>query len=719
MAALRPTLGLGLRILFALALATSFLLKPAGAPLVHAASAAPGFAVTDFATGFPNQGIGPIGVAFDSTNQLFVMDLFSGQLFTFGPSGGPATTPLNATPIPGSPTGIAFAKDGRLYAARQHAEDIVELSPTTGAVLRVVGGVPGATGLATDPISGDLFASDPTGSGIYRISNFAAGPGAVTHYASTGATDGLTFAPDGTLYAAIFGQSIAKVAGTNSSTPGAFSVIADLPLSDGAAVANTAPGQPPVIFGNRNDGIITRIDLSTSPPTLTNIVTGGSRGDFVAVGPDGCLYATQTDRVIKVTNADGTCSLAPTSALPQLTLAPAAISPSPTTGTTETFTATLKNVSNPAGLPITFTVDGANPRTGSVPADASGTAVFSYAGTAAGTDTITASTTVDDKLVRSNSGTVTWVLPANRPPTAKPGGPYSVPEGGSLQLAGSGSDPDGGDALIYAWDLDGDGTFETAGDTATFSAVNLDGPVSTTAALKVCDNHDACSTANATINVTNVAPSITAVTAAGANAVTGAAVTFTGAATDPSAADTAAGLRWQWSVDGGPYSAASTSNVLSYALTTCGDHTVSARVLDKDGGVSMPVASSIVKAYDAHFLPPLNEGIFNTVQAGRVVPVKVSVGCGGVALAGLAPGIQLLKGNVSPTNEVGADPVETLSVSAADTTGLMRDAGGFYLYNLRVPSDASATPGALYTIRVRPFGDTNPSAAMYIVLQIK
>ena len=25
------------------------------------------------------------------------------------------------------------------------------------------------------------------------------------------------------------------------------------------------------------------------------------------MGPDGCLYATQTDRVLKVTNADGTC----------------------------------------------------------------------------------------------------------------------------------------------------------------------------------------------------------------------------------------------------------------------------------------------------------------------------------------------------------------------------------------------------------------------------
>lgn len=44
---------------------------------------------------------------------------------------------------------------------------------------------------------------------------------------------------------------------------------------------------------------------------MTDAVTGGSRGDFLTVGQDGCLYATQTDRVLKVTNADGTCLGAP------------------------------------------------------------------------------------------------------------------------------------------------------------------------------------------------------------------------------------------------------------------------------------------------------------------------------------------------------------------------------------------------------------------------
>src|SRR5205807_3087927 len=91
-------------------------------------------------------------------------------------------------------------------------------------------------------------------------------------------------------------------------------------------MAVSADPETPFLFGNRNDGIITKVDLTTTPPTLTDIFTGGTRGDFAAVGFDGCLYATQTDRVVKVTNADGTCippplgPLLPTSPPAQATL---------------------------------------------------------------------------------------------------------------------------------------------------------------------------------------------------------------------------------------------------------------------------------------------------------------------------------------------------------------------------------------------------------------
>jgi hypothetical protein len=105
------------------------------------------------------------------------------------------------------------------------------------------------------------------------------------------------------------------------------------------------------------------------------------------------------------------------------------------------------------------------------------------------------------------------------------------------------------------------------------------------------------------------------------------------------------------------------------------------------------------------------------VQVGRVVPVTVGVGCGAEHMAGLRVSIQLLKGDHTDGTETGSENVVTNRVSAADTTGVMRPADGFYIYNLRVPE--SAQVGDLFTIRVRPFGDDNPGAgSLYAVLKV-
>ncbi len=278
-------------------------------PIASAQRGTNGYVAEDFATGLEF----PVGLAFDSFGNLFVMDHSNGYLYKFRPARGvvSAATRVSANPIPGEPAGLAFSKDWHLYLARQSG-DVIELNQSTGVIIRTVAkDICGATGIATDPVSGDLFVSQPDcSSDIRRISKFASGPGVVTVYASPGAIDGLTFSPDGTLYAALYPRGIVKISGTNSAKPGTVTYIADVPSVDGIAIAADST----FLLGNRNDGKITKVGLTTSPPTLTDIFTGGGRGDFIAVGPDGCFYATQSSSVIKVTNADGSCSLAPTSA---------------------------------------------------------------------------------------------------------------------------------------------------------------------------------------------------------------------------------------------------------------------------------------------------------------------------------------------------------------------------------------------------------------------
>src|SRR5919109_742805 len=300
----------------------------------------------------------------------------------------------------------------------------------------------------------------------------------------------------------------------------------------------------------------------------------------------------------------------------------------------------------------------------------------------------------------------------NDPPTASAGGPYSVAEGSSVVLSASGSDPEGG-PLSYAWDLDDDGTFETPGQTATFSAD--DGPATPTVKVQVTDNGGLTDVAQATVQVTNVAPTVTSLTPNPVTGLVGQGITFTGSATDPSSADTAAGFSWAFDTGSGFGAFGANGFVATY--TSCGTYTVDAEARDTDGGVSQPFTSPPVQVYSGSVLPPLTAGAFNLVQKGQVVPVKITVGCNGFT-SGLHPAISIRSGDYDPSVDPG-DPSYTVppSGSAADTSGVMREitADQQYVYNLAVPSNTTA--GALYTVLIRPFGGSAPT--LYAVLKIK
>lgn len=95
-------------------------------------------------------------------------------------------------------------------------------------------------------------------------------------------------------------------------------------------------------------------------------------------------------------------------------------------------------------------------------------------------------------------------------PTVDAGGPYIVDEGSALTLAASGDVAPDAQPATYDWDLDGDGTFETAGRTPLLSTVDIDGPTSFVVTARVCDVLDQCATDTATVDVVNVAPQVSA-----------------------------------------------------------------------------------------------------------------------------------------------------------------------------------------------------------------
>ena len=89
----------------------------------------------------------------------------------------------------------------------------------------------------------------------------------------------------------------------------------------------------------------------------------------------------------------------------------------------------------------------------------------------------------------------------NRPPTADANGPYTVAEDGAVTLHGSGSDPDHGARLTFAWDLNKDGSFETLEQNPTFSGSGVSRIGVHQVVLQVCDEHNACDTDQTRVRV--------------------------------------------------------------------------------------------------------------------------------------------------------------------------------------------------------------------------
>ncbi|WP_154673826.1 PKD domain-containing protein, partial [Singulisphaera acidiphila] len=144
------------------------------------------------------------------------------------------------------------------------------------------------------------------------------------------------------------------------------------------------------------------------------------------------------------------------------------------------------------------------------------------------------------------------------------------------------------------WDLDNNGTYEAVGQTV--ASTFLDNGIYIVN-LRVTDSAGQVALASATVNVANVAP--TASVSGPYNATAGKAITLTGAATDPSPIDTAAGFIYTWNFgDGTPNISGKGLTNPSHVYAKPGTYTILVTATDKDNATS-PAASTIVNVAKA------------------------------------------------------------------------------------------------------------------------
>lgn len=263
---------------------------PSTTMTLSGSAAAAGYALTNFATGFPTLStVGPLGIGFLANGSVMVGD-YQGNVRVFstdndGQAAGAA--PVGQNYGQANPLGIAQVGQ-TFYLAEQSAGYIIQVNPDGGYNQTIVS-MPGATGLTASP-DGHLFCS--ASGGIWEVDPVAK---TRTLFVSDGA-DGLGVSGNGAiLYAEVGGHIIG------------YNIASRARVFDSGLIANNPDGMAlgvgalaGTVFVNTNGGTVVRVDLATDAQTV--IASGGSRGDFVAVDPtDGTLLLTQSDRILRLT----------------------------------------------------------------------------------------------------------------------------------------------------------------------------------------------------------------------------------------------------------------------------------------------------------------------------------------------------------------------------------------------------------------------------------
>jgi hypothetical protein len=393
-----------------------------------------GYIITPFVTGLPaaptiffggaNVGCpGANNPAFTAAAKVLVSDFLNGAVYQTGLAGGAVSSSNQISVLTPALGPLVYGKDGSLYATSGNGgAQILQLDPNTGASLRVVAsGLTCPAGLSVDPLSGDLFFDDQcTGAGfdnpsVFRVIDPAntdpANPTSVVVYATLPATPngGMAFAPNGTLYAVsgYFNNAtpaVEQISPTNSASV-TVTPVAGISSDFGIAIGVTRADGSAQSLIVESSGALSELPIAN--PAQANVLASVSPGIGVT-GPDGCLYSQHYDTIYKLANSSGQCTFAPTSPSPSIKLSPAAVSPNPSQGGTQTLTATLHNIRPLAGVPVVFQIGGTNTQRQLVNTDANGNAVLTYTGVQAGTDTVIATATSGSSALTSNTAQLTW-----------------------------------------------------------------------------------------------------------------------------------------------------------------------------------------------------------------------------------------------------------------------------------------------------------------------
>ena len=256
--------------------------------------------VVDLTTPIPSCGPGPIGVLDDGTS-FYVTDWCNGFTYRYT-MGTTLPAPLEKSVNNGLDAGLALDNGVYYGVAGQNQSTVHEgvyiFDPTTLALKSKVVETPcqAPRGLEPDPATGDLLVAADCG--LFRVSGPDTAKPVIKRLAP-GDFDGVTVVDNG---ADMWVADRATGGVDEYSAAGALVTSVQIQGdADGVALASTSAPSSIAgnLFVNNNNGTIVMVDVHHHNAQSV-IASGGTRGDFVAVGPDGYLYATASDRVEQI-----------------------------------------------------------------------------------------------------------------------------------------------------------------------------------------------------------------------------------------------------------------------------------------------------------------------------------------------------------------------------------------------------------------------------------
>ncbi len=246
------------------------------------------FSAQAFAWSVPGSGasIGPLGIAFYPDGERVLVSGGAGRnaLYRFSLTGGEASTVLATLDVPVYDMG--FDENGYLWATTGGGP-LVQLDPGTGEILARYGDGVGL-GLAVDPNSSKIFVS--TGRGV---ESFDPQTGTFDVFSET-RVHGLAFAPDGTLWGTTWPYNGEVVRFNRIGR--AETVLEFAQPAGGLTFGQAGTALEGLLFVSfAEGGDLAMVDLASLGSVM--IASGGSRGDFLHVGPGGRLFVTQSNQV--------------------------------------------------------------------------------------------------------------------------------------------------------------------------------------------------------------------------------------------------------------------------------------------------------------------------------------------------------------------------------------------------------------------------------------